>query len=204
MVPDTETLLKRISGLARDCLELVHTFRFLATAVLALASAQKLGHKPRTTYELADRQRHIDELKLVCSGAVPSAEWRAGFYYNAAIMRIDACYERLLKAVIQAMTIVSSTPMIHRQQSKTERMARRIENDLQSGFLKRTHLESLRKEVNNLKHALFGQAVGDTIMRAEPDDLSNAGAALSELLAILENRTVLACLSSTYTALPPP
>lgn len=204
---DTKKLLERISRLAQSCPELAHTYRFAAGAVFALASAYELGHRNRASYKEVDCLRHLDDLKEVCdsvsNGAAPPAQWQAGFYYNAAIMRIAACYERLLKAVIEA---INSTPpkTSCRRSSTTEQMAKWVENGLQTGSLERTHLESVRREVNNLKHGLFGQGVPDAWQRINVDDLSNACAALSELLAIVENQKILSCIKSKYTSLPPP
>lgn len=210
MIP-TNSLVERISRLAKSCPELAHTFRFVAGAVWALASARKLGHRNRASYDDADRQRHLDELdevlRAVRNGVVPPQRWEAGVYYHAAIMRIDACYERLLKAVLKAAGSKRLKPRRQQsgqKQSKTEKMAVEIENGLQTGSLKRGHLESIRKEVNKLKHELFGQGIADARQRPDKDDVRNAVDALSELLDILENQKILSCVNSKYSSLPPP
>jgi hypothetical protein len=176
---------KRISQLGQSCPKFAHEFRFLAGAVFALASAEKMGHKNRASYVDTDRPRLLVELNAVFNaigcGKTPPKQWKAGFYYNAAIMRIAACYERLLKAVraSRALTLARTSP---------------------NGV----HLQCVCDEVNKLKHDLFGQKVSFAQKRANQDDLSNAWVALTELLDLLENSYTLKHLSSNYRGLPKP
>jgi hypothetical protein len=202
-----DLLVDSISRIKKSCPQLAHTFRFVTGAIWALASANKLGHRNRASYGAKDQQLHLDELDEVVhtlrKGATPPQKWEAAFYYNAAILRIDACYERLLTAVLKA--IPSTFPKSTKQNlSKTEQMARQIESDLNTGSLAKCHLESVRNEVNKLKHELFGQEVHHAAQRTNPDDLDNALAALTELLGILENPTILSRLNSQYASPPPP
>lgn len=195
---DFVKLCGRISHLADECPELTHTLRFLTAAVLSLKTSQSIGHKTRSSFTENDRQYHLDELLNVCKDLAPTSQWEAGFHYNAAIMRIHACYERLMKAVIKTGKIKSLNKQTN-DLSKTEQLAMQIENNLNIK-LKREHLESVRKEVNKLKHSLFGQNIIDAVV----DDLSNACAAINELLDIMEDSSITTILISRYKALPSP
>ena len=105
-------LLERLSILAKACPELSHTFRFMTGAIAALRMASSLGHKNRAAYSSQDRAELFDELlaalEAIRNGSLPSDRWMAGFYYHSAIMRIDACYERFLKAMDHAVSTLAA------------------------------------------------------------------------------------------------
>jgi hypothetical protein len=167
-----------------------------------------LGHKKRADYDDADGSQHFDELlstiDIIQKGNLPNNRWMAGFYYNAAIMRIDACYERFLVAMPKVPTASRSNQAGQRQDSKTNGLALQVEAylELQSPYFERHKLETNRKEVNNLKHSLFGQLAADAKNR-QADDLENAKGAVDELLKIIEYKKILAILKSQYADLPP-
>ena len=81
----------------------------------------------------------------------------------------------------------------------------KIEGMLQNNTspLQRDNLEWNRKEVNNLKHQLFGHRLFDAKTRPLVSDLENAFAAVDQLLGMLEQPDVLPQLSSAYRSLPP-
>ncbi|HUO76632.1 MAG TPA: hypothetical protein VMU21_03555 [Thermodesulfovibrionales bacterium] len=201
---NTEQIIKRIHRLARSCPGLAHEFRFIAGAVFALNSAEKIGHKNRATYVNANRQHHVDELnellKALSQGTAPPPQWEAGFYYNAAVMRIHASYERILKAILDPAKKVPQKKGV----SRTEKWASKIEKDISAGPLARSHLESIREEINKLKHDLYGQDVTSAQKRNITDDLGNAWIALTELLNIMVDSNILPALTSRYSSLPKP
>ena len=197
---DFLVLAQRLENISGDCQELAHTFRFLATAITSLHEAELHGYKDRSTYTDPDRARHFQELldffAAVRSGVHPTDQWIAGFYYNASIMRIDACYERLLVALGQALGMVQ--PPKKSIKSKTDAYAEAVEGKLGLTVpFKRAKLELNRKEVNRLKHALFGQQAQDST----GDDLGNAFSAIEQLLAILEDNAVRRQLKLAYPGL---
>jgi hypothetical protein len=200
-------LLERVKKLSKACPKLSHTFRFLTSAILALHKSETLGHKNRAEYAEADRVEHNKELLSTIDdlqrGILPNDRWMAGFYYNAAVMRIDACYERLLKAMPKRSTGDVSNPSRH--ESKTNRLARGVETyfGLRYPHFARQKLEANRDEVNNLKHGLFGQPVADAKSRGT-GDIENAKAAVDELLEMMEHGQVLAMLESRYARDAPP
>jgi hypothetical protein len=114
--------LTRLEALSREVPELAHTFSFMVGAVYSLREARARGHRDRADYAETDRADHLRRLHAVVAAlsddGSPQPVWIAGFYYNSAIMRIDACYERFLKAMLEA---AGATPERKAQprQSKT-------------------------------------------------------------------------------------
>ena len=204
---DESVLLKRLNMLSIECPGLTHTFNFIVGAVYSLREARGLGHRDRVTYGDTDPSEHVHRLKdaidAVAIGATPEPVWIAGFYYNAAIMRIDACYERLLKAMLEAAGVKPAKAT--GGQPETDAMAGQLERTLSlDPPLAREHLTWARKEVNNLKHKLFGQEPSHALKRPEPSDLTNAIAAIDELLAAMERQEIRLQLVSRFAATPPP
>lgn len=203
---DERVLLKRLGALASELPGLTHTFNFIVGAVYSLSGARGRGHRNRATYGETDRSEHVRRLKeaidAVAAGATPEPAWIASFYYNAAIMRIDACHERVLKGMLEAAGV---KPAKAKGQPETDGMAHQLERTLSlTPPLAREHLAWARKEVNNLKHKLFGQEPSDALARPEPSDLANAIAAIDELLAMMERREIRSELAKRFAAPPPP
>ena len=199
-------LLKRLNMLSRECPGLTHTFNFIVGAVYSLRKARRFGHRDRVTYGDTDPSGHVsrlsDAIDAVAVGAIPEPVWIAGFYYNAAIMRIDACYERLLRAMLAAAGV--KPEKVTEDQPWTDTMAGQLERTLNlDPPLAREHLTWARKEVNNLKHKLFGQEPSHALKRPEPSDLTNAIAAIDELLAAMERQEIRLQLASHFAATPP-
>jgi hypothetical protein len=194
--------LMRLKVLAVDSPELAHTFSFLTGAVYALREAHARGHRDRADYGEGDRLGHLSRVETVIDAmsgdCQPEGVWVAGFYYNAAIMRIDACYERLLKAVLAASGVRLTKS--GRSQSKTNAWASQLEKVLGLGSpIRRDHLEWARGQVNKLKHDLFGRvaAGGHAI------DVPHAEAAVSELIELMERAEIRSRLSKRFAGLPP-
>lgn len=110
-LPGTERLLGRVKELSKSYPALAHELRFAVGAIWALNQASK-NHKDRASYAERDRKGHLDELqeviKAIQQGEQPTPKWMAGFYYNAAIMRIDACRERFKIALGSSHSSLSS------------------------------------------------------------------------------------------------
>ena len=103
---DPRDLLNRVKTLSSEFPKLTHTFSFMIGAVYSLRKADEKGHRHRATYDETDRIEHNQRLHEIIDAVavdeIPEPVWIAGFYYNAAIMRIDACHERFLKAMLEA------------------------------------------------------------------------------------------------------
>ena len=92
-------LLSEVEALVNRYPRLVHTWRFATSAVWALdhyyaAHAQAKSGTIREDNYVRDTKDNIG--KLVQRQAV-SLDWERGFWYNAAIMRFDALWERIFK-----------------------------------------------------------------------------------------------------------
>jgi len=182
MMVKTKEIAERIQNLAKKSPKLTHEYRFLAGAVYALGEAEKLNHKNRSDHR--DPRQHVDELEevldLIGKGMPPTKQWLAGFYYNGAIMRIDAIYDRLKKVVPKNVKSISGDA-----------------------------LELVRGEVKALKHTIFGWTAvrsrqqGKTSAIAR-EDIAKACSALQEVLEFLEDRKVLEHLKVKYSSHPKP
>ena len=165
-----------------------------------------LGHRDRVDYGEDDREKHLSRLVAVINaldaGHLPDPVWKAGFYYNAAIMRIDACYERFLKAVEEAAA--AGHAQRRAGEAETDALARHAESVLHLGSpLVRDHLRWVRKEVNKLKHALYGQQPQHAGERVEASDVNNALEAVAELVSMMERPEIKALLATRFGAPPP-
>lgn len=204
-----QKLAGRVEALATQWPALTHTFMFVAGALFALIQAERGGVRNRRSYEEQERSGHVVLLREMTQSIQslnePPDGWVAGLMYNSAIMRLDACYERFLEAIAAEMknkgrlAAASSTPGL----SDTERRALQLETSLavQEPFV-RTRLELNRKDVNRLKHRLFGREAADERSRTI-GDVENATGALDELLTILERPEVQSSLATAYKDLPP-
>jgi hypothetical protein len=206
---DFQKLARRIEALASQWPALTHTFMFATGALFALVEAERGGVRDRRSYDEQDRAGHAALLREVThsidSPAQPPDRFIAGLMYNSAIMRLDACYERFLEAIAAELKKQSRLAAASGVQdlSDTEKRARQLEVSLavRQSF-GRSRLELNRKDVNRLKHGLFGRVAADERSRTV-GDVENATAALDELLTILERPEVQGALATAYKELPP-
>ena len=203
----SQTLADPLKELSKAFPELTHTFNFLLGAIISLQEARSLDHKNRAEYGASDQRQHlvrflqaVDDFE---SGGKPTSIWMAGFYYNSAIMRIDACHERFLKAMLKAAGVKIDSIQIGPGETKTDAYARELERSLTLPPFTRQHLASTRQEVNRLKHRLFGQESQHAKDRQE-DDIANAEASIIELLAMIEHSAIQPLLAATFPGDPIP
>ena len=203
---DERDVVFRLKQVAGECPMLAHTFRFILSAVHALREARVLEHRDRATYGEGDRPQHVRQLIEAIDAIVADRPldptWMAGFYYNSAIMRIDACHERFLKAMVDAAN--AGPVQVAPREAETDAHARHLEAALHlASPLAREHLVWVRKEVHKLKHALYGQEPRHARARPKPNDLENALAAVKELVVMMEQREVKAQLAARFGGPPP-
>jgi hypothetical protein len=167
--------------------DLIHTWRFLIGAVYALQYRIQMG----TSDESNSPSSHLDFvkptetlLKKILTGGKINLKWRAGFWYNAAVMRIDACYERIFRVMLSEdsnnknLRNANAKELWNALQEKLKNEG--FKNILPCGF-QDSEWKKLRTEVNSLKHHYFGapQAIR---MKTERTLL-----ALEELLRIINH-----------------
>jgi hypothetical protein len=93
-------MVRRLGEFWKRNAHLLDLSRFLAGALYSLQRAETLNYQDPREIE-GDRSDHAAELTTLLAvmggtkegGDLPPA-WEAGFYYNASIMRLDACHER--------------------------------------------------------------------------------------------------------------
>jgi hypothetical protein len=169
VVDSIQTLLSNVSQLA-------HSWRFLSGVVFALVKYHQLADYS-TRHELSEEE-YVQEtsktLTQIKEKEAPVGNWLRGFYYNAALMRLDAAYERFFKACLSPGSEKDKGPDLYRK----------IIKRFPSSFSGKLYQESLfcevRHEVNSLKHFPGG---ADPMEREKPDRLHRA---LTELVTFLK------------------
>jgi len=161
-------LASRVACLIRRVPQLSDALDFAIGAIYALLKAIKFGYVDRTKAlspkywtSLAARAGNMGR------GGLPGRDhWVAGFYFNSALMRISAVYERTLKE------------LSGRRQGPVPDLLRLI----MPPFGNNAQLEKVRIEVNNLKHEECGLSGGRKVK------LEEAIGALIELVDEIEKR----------------
>lgn len=178
-------MLVALGDLVAAVPELIHLWRFLCGAAYAVIEYERLAQIPAGIRAEDD---YVHEtmalLRTLPIGGVLPAAWLRGFYYNAAVMRADASWERSLKALLN-------------DHSKNDGPAlyRRARNDLPSLFsapYRDSSFAKVRHEVNALKHRLGGVP---PLNREQPEVVISA---LQELFGLLTNQQALSCLRNLY------
>ncbi len=156
--------------------ELVHSWRFLTGVVYALQQYYQIVDRcPRQN--LPDKE-YIEEttkvLSLIKEERLPDDNWLRGFFYNAAVMRLHAAYERFFKVYL--------SPDFDEQHGDV--LYKEIQKKFPSSFPKGRYEDSLfgeiGHEVNSLKHFPGGV---DLLEREQPDLLHQG---LTKLVAFLK------------------
>ncbi len=161
-----------------DFPELVHCWRFLAGVIYALLRYAEIS-SCSSSESISDEKAYIQEMDIVLTSILnnetPKENWQKGFYYNAALMRLDAAYERFFKAYLG------------RQGMDGPKLYKEIRDKFSSLFPKEfedSNFGKVRHEVNSLKHYVGG---ADLTEREQPEILQQA---LIELVAFLKNPIV--------------
>ena len=192
--PDLSEVVQSIKKSLSDVPELVHSWRFLAGVVYALNQYyQVTDHYPTT--KIADEKEYIQETDDVLSHILekehPNRNWLRGFYYNAGVIRLDACYERIFKAYLgSSLNNKEETkcPSCGKNKIDGPYLYKKIRHDFSSLFSEEQYEKSnfgkVRHEVNSLKHYEGG---ADLTEREQPELLHRA---LTELVAFLRDPKV--------------
>lgn len=187
--PNLSEAVQSIKKSLSDAPELVHYWRFLAGVVYALNQYyQVIDHYP--TLMIADEKEYIPETHDVLSHILkkehPNKNWLRGFYYNAGVTRLDACYERIFKAYLGSSLNdkeESKCPSCGKNKIDGPYLYKKIRHDFSSLFLEEQYEKSnfgkVRHEVNSLKHYEGG---ADLAEREQPKLLQRA---LDELVTFL-------------------
>lgn len=167
-----------LEQLAKAGSEHVHLCRFIAGVAYALDRYGRLA-------AVAPKQERSDEfyadetlqLLMAMSRAVdPPANWLRGFFYNAAIMRLDAAWERSLRTILRDTTGANGRTLYGRLRDAEPTLP--AYND--------SVFKQVRKEVNALKHR--DQGASEDI-REKPEVVQQG---LKELLTLLERSIITA------------
>lgn len=172
---DLLDVVQSIKKSISDVPELVHSWRFLSGVVYALNQYyQVTNHCPATKIDDGNIIQETDDvLSRISEKEQPSRNWLRGFYYNAGIMRLDACYERIFKAYLGREENKINGPDLYEN----------IRQDFSLLFpeeYKESNFGKIRHEVNSLKHFMGG---ADSAEREQPELLYRA---LTELVAFIK------------------
>ncbi|MBM4350306.1 MAG: hypothetical protein FJ106_10540 [Deltaproteobacteria bacterium] len=145
-----DELLDQSAELAQELPGLIHTWRFAVGAIYALYQsyhlAQVIPQRDRREVEyVADTFEVIEAIR---ANATPPEDWMRGFYYNAAVMRVDVLYERLLRALLNDTSKTSGPDLYSRAHAQFPRQLPEL--------YERSLFAGVREEVNSLKHDIGG------------------------------------------------
>lgn len=174
-----------------DIPELVHCWRFLAGVVFALRQYTEISCNSSAT--ISDENIYINEtediLTFILNNETPKENWQKGFYYNAALMRLDAAYERFFKAYLEGK---------YGENNKCSKCGRnKIDGRYLYGEIRKrfstlftekyetSNFNKVRRAVNSLKHYVGG---ADVVEREQPHVLYRA---LAELVDFLRDPTAI-------------
>jgi hypothetical protein len=142
MTNDEASILIR---LAASSSERVHLGRFIAGVFYAIEEYDRLAivaPKQTQTGEFYS-QELLDVLSAIESPTPPPTNWLRGFFFNAAIMRLDAAWERALRIILSDTSKNSKGPDLYNRVYGV-------------GAYTGSIFERIRTEVSALKHNIEG------------------------------------------------
>jgi hypothetical protein len=182
-------LLAELSGLIGKHPYLVHSWRFAVGALYALDKSYQY-HVERSIE--AHSAFHLIQVREVTSqislGQAPDQIWLAGLYFNAALMRIAALYERSLRSLLIETKLDEKITVIRKGKPTNIKVSVANVNELaalvqdrvfRSVPIRTTTAEKIRKEVNKLKHRVLGVLPQDAVT------IDEALQALKEIMDLL-------------------
>ena len=142
--------LREIRGLLDDYPRLTHTWRFMASAVWAIGHyyAADAVQPPRDIAEDAYVEDTKTNIAALIEDKAVSQDWERGFWFNSAIMRLDALWERLFKLFVPQGVNCNGPSLYALVQA---RMATRCTHTYEDSSFGR-----VRQIVNQLKHETGG------------------------------------------------
>ena|SRR5215471_9151118 len=151
----------------------VHLSRFIAGVMYALEEYERLAtivpkHKQTDSF-YCNELKHL--LSAIQDRKAPPPNWLRGFFYNAAVMRLDAAWERSLKIILK--TKKGNLRELYKKLRRRNPTLPEYDDSI---------CKRVRKEVNDLKHQDKGPSE-DT--RENPAILREA---LKQLLDLLSPR----------------
>ena len=188
---DVIGLTQNIKNNLADFPALLHCWRFLVGVVYALNQYTKIANScPFTTLSDDEYVQETDNVLTSISKNTPPAEnWLRGFFYNAALMRLDAAYERFFKAYLDGKCNLNlECTACDKNKIDGPYLYAEIRKEFSSLFSEKKFEDSnfgkVRHEVNSLKHYIGGANLTE---REQPEILRQA---LDELIAFLKDPTV--------------
>lgn len=186
---DLTGLTQNIEKSLADFPELVHSWRFLAGVLYALRQYAEI-HSPAISNEQQYIKETDDVLTSMLNKQTPKESWQKGFYYNAALMRLDAAYERFFKTYLhgkydeKSKCITCGRNKIDGKYLYTE-IRKEFSNLFPEELYEKSNFYKVRRAVNSLKHYIGG---ADVTEREQPEILEGA---LNELVMFLRDPLVI-------------
>jgi len=171
----TSTLEDLSKRLARELNDLpdhpavADVFDYLAGAIFSLKHCAALPFLNRKGGQVAGYKKILSRyLSAIPEGRSPNPYWVCGFYFNSAMVRIAACYDRIPKMILK------------RKKGKAHKLMESVWGD-SSSYPK---WKAVYKEVNKLKHAAVGLGLGRGV------SMGDVMAALLEIVSLLEAKKI--------------
>jgi len=161
-----------LTQLAASGAEQLHLSRFIAGVIYALEEYERLTIiSPKRLQTDQFFSEELQNLLNSIESTLPPPNWLRGFFYNAAIMRLDAVWERTLRIIlIDDRFEVDGSDLYERV----------FVNQKYYGSI----FHHMRTEVNHLKHRFGGLP---NAVRENPTVLRDG---LTELLSLVKQRLI--------------
>jgi len=166
----SKRLAQELDGLP-DREAITDVFDYLAGAIYSLKKCEDFKFWSRSGQRLTNYKKKVCQyLAEIPQGKAPNQYWISGYFFNSAMLRIAACYDRVPKLILKKGKLKG-------KENAHLLMASVFGNG--SRYAKWT---AVYQEVNSLKHDASGLASGRHVAK---DDVM---AALTEVVSLLEEK----------------
>jgi hypothetical protein len=146
-------------------------FDHLCGAVYSLKKCEQLRFWTRHGQRLTNYKKKVSQyLAEIPQGVSPNEYWISGYFFNSALMRIAACYDRVPKLILKKGTV--------KKNENLHSLMKSLFGD-ESRYAK---WKAVYEEVNRLKHDAYGLATGRSVAK---DDVL---AAITEVVSLLQEK----------------
>ncbi len=169
IVPISKNLFNLLNALPNH-VAVVDTLDYLVGALYSLANAQELGFKDRPSSYPAEYSAHLSNYTLnIAEKTQPHASWLAGYFFNSAIQRLAAAYDRIPK-------LLGAREKVHSKSISAKQRMKEVNTYDHANWTK------VYDEVNAFKHDISGKGEGRSVTMAD------VMGAFAETTALLNNK----------------
>lgn len=167
-----------LTQLGKSDAQHVHLYRFVWGVLYALEEYERLAtiapKQTQSDQSYSDEFKHLQ--KAFQDSVAPPPSWLRGFFYNAAVMRLDAAWERSLRVILNKTTMKGNLEELYKCLRTKEPTLPEYEQAI---------CKQVRAEVGFLKHQDTGPSED---MRERPEVVRDG---LKQLVDLLHRKRLL-------------